>query len=166
VNETYSLLRLAIVIMLLATLCSIENVAQPMLVFTKNHYRQAYYYTGDVISFRLKGDKTRHTFQILGIEDSVFLVRNYRINPVEISHIYVDDKTRLWYILRYKYEKLFLAAGAGYLGADVLNTGELKSDALMISSTLICTGLIARWVIPDRMKIRKQRKLFIVQSLP
>jgi hypothetical protein len=131
-------------------------------MFHKNRYHQATYKTGDKITFQLKGDKGKHTDLIRGFESGLIVFRDYRINPREISHLYVDDKTRVWFILRYKYEKLFLLAGAGFLTLELLNTGELDGETLLIGGSLITAGALARLLISKKMRIRGRRRLFIV----
>ena len=77
-------------------------------MFKKNKNKIAYYKMGDVISFRIKGDKKKITEPIRGVEDSLLVFKYFNLNPKEITHMYVDDKTKVWYFLKYKYEKLFL----------------------------------------------------------
>jgi hypothetical protein len=136
--------------------------AQNILMFQKNRYRQAFYKTGDVISFRLKGDKSKHKGQIKNIEDSVIVIRYYRIDPREISDLYVDDKTKIWFILRYKYGKVLPMAGVGYLLLDAINTGEIKEETLVISASLIATGILLKSIIGKRLRVRGKRKLQIL----
>ena len=68
----------------------------------------------------------------------------------------------IWYILRFMYKRIFVYAGVGYLLLDVLNTGELSEETLMISSSLISAGLLARLLISERIKIKGRRKLIII----
>jgi hypothetical protein len=132
------------------------------LLFYKNRHRQALYKEGNVISFRVNNDKSKVTAQIIGFEDSLIVFQGFKLNPKVISHLYVDGKTITWYILRYKYERIFLFSGSGYLILDVLNTGELNEKTLIISGSLIAAGLLARWLISDAIKIKGQRKLQII----
>jgi hypothetical protein len=136
--------------------------SQHYLLFSKKSYRQAIYRVGDVISFRVKAEQQKIRGQIIGFEDSLIVFRNYKINPKEITHLYVDKKTISWYILRYKYSRILLFSGAGYLLLDTLNTGELKEETLIISGSLIGAGLLAQLLISKKMKIRGRRKLIIV----
>lgn len=131
-------------------------------MFRKNRHRVAYYEAGDVISFRVRGEKSKVTAQIHSFEDTLIVFRHYKVSPSEITDLYVDDKTRIWYVLRYKYEKIFLIAGAGYLLLDAINTGDLTKETITISGSLLALGGIARVVISKRMKIRGKRKLEIV----
>ena len=117
---------------------------------------------GDVISFRIKGDKKKITEPIRGVEDSLLVFKYFNLNPKEITHMYVDEKTKVWFFLKYKYEKLFLFAGTGYLILDVLNTGELSEETLIISGSLITAGLLAKGLISKRIKIRGKRGLYIL----
>jgi hypothetical protein len=149
-------------VIVLGLLCFCITACCQKLIFHKNRYRQATYKTGDRIAFQLKGDKTKHTDLIRGFEDGQILFRDYQIDPREISHLYVDDKTRVWFILRYKYEKLFLLAGAGFLTLELLNTGELNEETLLIGGSLITAGALARLLISKKMRIRGKRRLLIV----
>jgi hypothetical protein len=132
------------------------------LLFHKNRHREALYKVGDIISFRLKNHDSKISGQIKSFEDSLIVFQNFKVNPNKITHLYVDTKTRIWYVLRYKYEKLFLISGIGYLLLDVLNTGELSKETLVISSSLVTAGLLAKWLISDRIKIKGRRKLVII----
>ncbi len=132
------------------------------LLFHKNRYRQALYNVGDVISFRLKGEKLKITATIRSFEDSAIVFPNFKVNPRDITHLYVDGKTKNWYILRYKYEKMFLIAGVGYPLLELVNQGEVVEETLMIGGSLIAAGLLARWLISDRIKIKGRRRLLIV----
>src|SRR5882672_6208124 len=97
-------------------------LGQNLLAFKTSNHRIAYYRTGDVLSFRLKGDKSKISDQITGFEDSLIIFKNYKVKVNEISALYLDKKTRMWYFLKYKYEKILPMAGGVYLLADVINT--------------------------------------------
>ena len=140
----------------------IELPAQDALYFQKNRRRVALYKIGQTISFRVRGERTRITQQIIGFNDSLIVFRNYQVNPREITHLYVDDKTRKWFLLRYKYEKLFLIAGIGYMTLDLLNTGEIEKETAVISTGLIAAGLLARVIISKKMRINRDRKLVVI----
>lgn len=142
--------------------CCVSVDAQQMLVFKKSRNRLAYYEKGDVISYRLKGDRTKLTGHIEGFDGGKILFRYHTVDPSEISHIYVDEKTRIWFAFRYKYERLLLIAGAGYLLLDTFNTGELTKETKVISASLVGAGLLARFLIIDRFRIRGQKKLRII----
>ena len=133
------------------------------LLFHKNRNRQAMYKAGDVISFRVKGDNTKVTGQIRGFEDSLIVFPGFKINPQTITHLYVDDKTKVWYVLRYKYEKIFLIAGLGYPLLELINQGEVDDETLVVSGALITAGLLERWLIDDKIKIKGRRRLIILE---
>jgi hypothetical protein len=132
------------------------------LLFHKNRHREALYKVGDVISFRVKNSDSKISGQIRSFADSLIVFQNFKVNPNKITHLYVDSKTKNWYILRYKYEKIFLISGIGYLLLDVLNTGELSKETLVISGSLVAAGLLAKWLISDRIRIKGRRKLVII----
>lgn len=132
------------------------------LLFHKNRYRQALYKAGDIISFRLKNDKSKITGQITGFDDSLIVFQDFKVNPKAITHLYVDSKTKMWYLLRYKYEKIFLIAGLGYPLLEFVNHGELSKATLIIGGSLIAAGLLARCLIGDKIKIKGARTLLII----
>ena len=147
---------------LLLVALNCESTAQSFLTFSKNWYRQAHYYVGDEISFRVKGDDKKYTDLIRGFEDSLIVFHYHKIPVADITHLYFDYKTVIWFPLRTKYERLFLIGGAGYLGLDVLNTGQLDQSTLLISGSLIGAGLLARWLIRDYFVISHKKRLKIV----
>jgi len=140
-----------------------EGFGQKSLLFNKNWRRQAIYKTGDVLSFQLKADPRKITDQITGFDDSLIVFKNYKINPKEITHLYVDKQTSTWYFLKYKYEKLLFFAGIGYLLIDGFNNQEFSQETLVISGSLIGAGLLARWLISKKIKIKGRRKLVIMR---
>lgn len=133
-----------------------EGVGQHLLAFRKNS-RMAYYEKGDVLSFRLAGGKNKTTGQIEGFTDSTLVFSSYEVNVEDITHIFVDDKTRQWFAYRYKYEKALLIAGFGFMMLDVINSGELTQDTKWVSLALIGAGLTTRFLITDRFKIKRRR---------
>lgn len=139
---------------------------QECLMFQKNRRRTAFYKQGDLISFRLHNDKTKYTFQILGFEDSVFVVSNYKINPKEISHLYVDDKTKIWYVFKYKYEKIFFLSGVGYFLASVINEKKVTKEAGTISGSLVGGAILARLLVNNKIRIKGGRRLAIIDNCP
>lgn len=132
------------------------------LLFHKNRHREAIYKEGDRISFKLKNNKSKISEQIIGFEDSLIVFQDFKINPRDVSHLYVDDKTKIWYVMRYKYEKIFLIAGIVYPLLELSNEGEVKNETLIVSGSLITAGLLAKWLISDTIKIKQQRKLLII----
>lgn len=133
-----------------------EGYAQHLLAFRKNS-RLACYEKGDVLSYRLVGGRSKITAQIEGFTDSTLVFRSYEVDVRDITHIYVDDKTRHWFASRYKYEKALLIAGFGYMMLDVINSGELTQDTKWVSLALIGAGLTTRFLITDRFKIKGRR---------
>jgi hypothetical protein len=138
--------------------------AQKQLSFKKGS-RVAYYETGDVISYRLVGGRSKITGQIESFSDSTVVFRNYEVDLRDISHIYVDNKTKKWFAHQQKYEKLLLVAGFGYLMLDVINSGELTPDTKWISFSLIGAGLATRLLITDKFRIKGRKRLAIVERI-
>jgi hypothetical protein len=128
----------------------------------KNNRKDARYFSGDVLSFRIRGEDRKIMDQIKGFEDSLIVFQNYKINVNEITALYLDRKTRLWYFLKYKYEYVLPMLGGGYLLLDVLNSGELSRETAVIGASFIGAGLIARLLISKKLRIRGKRKLRIV----
>ena len=138
--------------------------AQDKLMFIKSRNKVAFYTTGDVISFKINGRKEKITDTIRGLEDSLIVFKNYKIGLEEISHLYVDENTIVWFVLKYKYERLFLLGGLGYLALDIFNMGEISEETLFVSGGLVLAGVIAHVVVNDTMKIKGKRRLAILRS--
>lgn len=153
-------------VLILFILLGVQTIccAQACLMFQKNSLRTAFYKKGDQISFRLHNDKTKHTFQILGFEDSVFVVRNYKIDPKEISHLYIDNKTKIWYVFKYKYEKIFFFAGVGYLAASVINEKTVTKETAIISGSFGGGAILARLLVDNKIRIKGKRRLAITDN--
>lgn len=155
------MIKTLIVWFLLAGL-TIPCLGQKFLLFHKNRFKHAKYKVGDMISFSIKDDKQKHTFRIKGFEDSLIVFNSYKINPNDITHMYLDDKTRVWYILRYKYSRAFLIGGMGYFAIDAINSGEISPNTLLIGGSLISAGIIAKIIFRERISIKGKRRLLIV----
>ena len=83
-----------------------SSFSQNFLLFQKNKHRQAYYRVGDLISVRVKGDKEKISSKIEAITDSSLVLPGIELLVAEITDLYVDEKTRQWFIFRYKYDGL------------------------------------------------------------
>lgn len=134
------------------------------LLFHKNRIREVFYKAGDVLSFRIRDEKTKITAEIKGFTDSLIIFQNFSIKPDEITHLYFDSKTKTWYIFRFKLERIFLISGAGYALLDILNTGELNRNTILAGGSLITAGLLAGLLIKKRIRIKGKRKLLIIQG--
>lgn len=135
---------------------------QTLLMLQKrNKNKNVYYKIGDELSFRLADSKNKVSGEIMAIQDSVIVFKGFEANVVEISSLYIDEKTRWW--LRYKIEQLSFIVGGGYLLLDFINMGELNGDTLIISGMLIGVGLVAKALIGNRIKIRGRTKLRILR---
>ena len=132
-----------------------------LMLQKKNKNKNAYYKPGDEISFRLNGSKRKKTGVILELKDSVIVFHGFEVRVNEISSLYIDEKTKWW--LRYKVEQLGLIAGIGYLTLDLINSGQLSSETLVISGSLIGVGLLGKLLIGNRIKIRGRTKLRILK---
>src|SRR4051812_37437022 len=109
---------------------------QSKLLFHKNRYREVLYDAGEYITIRGKGERKKFKGQIKEFRDTVIVFRgDYWVNPKNITHIYLDDKIRMWYAVRYKWARLFLIAGTGYFLLDTINSGEVKEETLLISGS-------------------------------
>ena len=156
------MIRILLPFLLLAAICNYCFGQRTLLMLQKrNKNKNAYYKPGDVISFTINGDKGKISGEILDFKDEAIIFKGFEIQVQEISSLYIDEKTRWW--LRYKIEQLSLIIGGGYLLLEIVNTGELNKDTLIISGTLIGIGLIARLFIGNRIKIKGRTMLRILE---
>jgi hypothetical protein len=132
-----------------------------LMLQKKNKNKTVYYKAGDVISFKIIGNKFKTKGEIVELKDSVIVFKGYEVPISKIACLYIDEKTKWW--LRYKIAQLSLIAGTGYLALDVINTGELKKETLIVSGTVIGVGLIAKLLISNKIKIRGKTKLRILK---
>ena len=132
-----------------------------LILQKKNKNKNAYYKPGDEITFRLNGNKKRIFGTILNLKDSVIVFQRFEVRVDEITSIYIDEKTRWW--LRYKIEQLGLIIGGGYLALELINTGQLSKETLIISGSLIGVGLVAKILIGNRIIITGRTKLKILK---
>lgn len=146
---------------LLISLISFQSFGQKLL-FHKNNFKETIYQIGDVISFRLK-DKSKLTRRIVGFDDSLIVFQDIRINPSEIAAVYVDKKTKTWFILRYKYERVLPMIGVGYFLLDWINSAGINENSAVFGVSLLTAGILARLMIPRYIKIKGQRKLVILK---
>jgi hypothetical protein len=93
----------------------------------------------------------------------VVVFRHYTLKPSEISHMVVDKKSREFYVMRYKYDKLLLASGLGYLLLEVINNPDgITAETVLLATSLTAAGLLAHVLIPKKIKISGRRKVAIV----
>jgi hypothetical protein len=144
-----------------ATTVTCFSQQNALMLQKKNSNKNVFYRVGDVISFNRKGDRSKITAKILDLKDSVIVFKGYEVHVKNITCLYIDHKTRWW--LRFKAAQLLLLAGSGFLVLDVINTGELSKETLMISGVAIGAGLIAKVLIGNRIKINRRTKLRILK---
>jgi len=146
----------------LALSISVFECFSQKLLFHKNRYREVLYQAGETISFNLKNDGSKISGQIKGFEGNLIVFQNFKINPEDITNIYVDDKTRTWFIFRYKYQSILPIIGFGYMLLDFINTGSLSKETITFGTTFIAAGLLAKILISKKIKIKGKRRLVIV----
>lgn len=134
-----------------------------LMLEKKNRGKNAYYKSGDIISFRAGERKNRITGEIVSINDSTIVFKGFEIRVGDIKSLYIDDKTKWW--LRYKVQQLCLVGGGGYLLLDTINHGELHENTLLVSGALIGIGLLAKALIGNRIKIQGRTKLRIIELI-
>ncbi len=134
------------------------------LLFHKNARREAQYFAGEVIAFRIKDNDFKVTDQIKGFRDGLVLFDGYEVKPADFEVLYVDNKTRYWFTFPYMFVRVTTIAGVGYLGLDVLNTGRFDKNTMIISGSLIGAGMIGRLFIRKRFKIKGQKKMVVIES--
>ena len=147
----------------IALLALVFECLSQKLLFHKNKYKEVFYQAGETITFRVKGEPTKITTVINGFEGNSIVFPYFSIAPEEITHVYVDSKTKTWFILRYKYKSLLPIIGFGYMLLDFMNTGSLSQETIRIGSTFIAAGLLAKILISEKIKIKGRRKLVIVR---
>lgn len=135
---------------------------QHFLLATKGRYKSAKYKKGDIISIRINGDEVKFTDKIIGFDDSLIYFKFYKINPKEISHLYIDSKIKEWYFMKLKYEKLLKIFGIGYLGADLINTKKLDKSTAIISGSAFGLHFLAKKIFPNFIKIDGRKKKLII----
>ncbi|MEQ8688984.1 MAG: hypothetical protein RIE86_27030 [Imperialibacter sp.] len=133
------------------------------LLFHKNNIREAQYFAGEVIAFRFKDNDFKVTDQIKGFRDGLVLFDGYEVHANDFEVLYADHKTRIWFAFRYKFVKLTMIAGAGYLALDVINTGRFDKNTMIISGSLIGAGLIGRLFIREKFKIKGKKKIVVIE---
>jgi hypothetical protein len=132
-----------------------------LMLQKKNKNKTILYEPGETITFRICGTKSKIKSEILELKDSVIVFRGFEVPINKIACLYIDEKTRWW--LRYKIAQLSLIVGSGYLLLDVINTGELSKNTLLVSGGIIGTGLIAKILISNKIKIRGRTKLRVLR---
>lgn len=132
------------------------------LLFHKNRYKEVFYQVGETISFNLKGNDSKISAQIKGFEGNLIVFQDFKVNPGDVTSIYVDAKTRTWFILRYKYKAILPIIGFGYMLLELLNTGSLSNEAVLTGSIFIAAGLLAKVLISETIKIKGRRKLVVI----
>jgi hypothetical protein len=129
------------------------------LMFMKNRNKIVYYEVGDKLEFTIKGHDQKIEDQIKSFTGDSLIVFNQRtIDVREINGIYLDKKNKVWYFFKYKWGRLFLFAGTGYLFLDLVNTGEPDTQTILISGSLITAGVLTQLLISKKLKIRKGGK--------
>jgi hypothetical protein len=132
-----------------------------LMLEKKNKNKIVYYKTGELISFKVKGRKSKITGEIADFKDSVIVFKGFEVHVADIKCLYIDEKTKWW--LRYKIAQLSFITGTGYLLLDVINTGQLNKNTLAVSGTVIGFGLLAKLLISNKIKIRGRTKLRILE---
>lgn len=132
-----------------------------LMLQKKNKNKNVYYQAGEDISFGMEGKKSRITAEIMGFEDSLIIFKGFKVPVKDVSYLYIDEKTRWW--LRYKLAQILLIGGTGFLILDVINTGELSHETLTISATAIGVGLIAKFFIRNRIRIKGRTNLRVLK---
>ena len=136
------------------------------LMFMKNKNKVVYYETGDELTFTITGHREKIKDQIKSfVGDSIIVFNQHNIDVREIDGVYLDKKNKVWYFFKYKWSKLFLFAGTGYLLLDVINTGEFDQKTMIISGSLITVGVLAKLLISKRLKVRKGGKKLRILNL-
>lgn len=140
------------------------------LLFHKNQNKEVLYSVGDMISFSTREDDSKMRSRILGFEgDSLIVFQNYTINPASITTIYIDEKIKGLFALRFNIDKLLIRAGFGYTLLELINQGlinrtGISTDAVITGVSLVAAGLIVKAVIGKKIKIKGRTKLLIINE--
>jgi hypothetical protein len=155
-------LLLFILFILLNTVVFLKTNGQNhvLMLQKKRLNKNAYYREGDDIIFYLKGQKLKVEEKIVAIEDSALVFKGYKVNILQISALHVDEKTKWW--LRFKPAQLLLIGGTTYLALDIINTGKIDKNTLVISGIMIGVGAVCKILIPNKIKINRKTKLRIL----
>jgi hypothetical protein len=154
-----------LILSIVAVSFAVTGFAQTFLLFHKNRYREAHYVVSDVITFRLKGERKKIKAEIIGFEDGLIVFNGFKVSPKDITHLYVDPKTRIWYALRFKYARMCFIAGAGYMLIDLANHGDLQESTVVVGTTLITAGVLAQILVSWKIKIKGRRRLEIIRAV-
>lgn len=130
----------------------------------KNKNKVVYYRPGDELTFTTAGLKIKDQIQSF-IGDSLIVFHHHTVDVRKIDGVYLDKKNKVWYFFKYKWSKLFLFAGTGYLILETINSKELSKETLIISGSLITAGILAKLLISERLKIRKRGKKLRILNL-
>ena len=152
---------IALCVLLLVTAATSLAQTKALMLQKKNKNKNAYYRAGDVISVKVIDRKSKITGKILDLKDSAIVFSGYEINVKDITHLYIDEKTKWW--LRYKVQQISLIVGGGYLLLELLNTGQVDKEVLIVSATLIGVGIIAKLLIGNKIRIEGRTKLRIIE---
>lgn len=145
-------------------LLAVSSFAQhPRLMFMKNKNRIVYYEPGNTLSFTIKGYEGKITDVMKSFQgDSIIIFDHHQVAVRDITGVYLDKKNKVFYFMKYKYGKLLLFMGTGYLLLDMINSGELDKKTLIISGSMITSGILAQLLISKRIKIKGKKKLRIL----
>jgi len=133
------------------------------LLFHYSRYKDVVYNIGDVITFRVKGSKEKHTWQITEITDSTIVYVDKTIAPHRISHLYIDKKLKILFPFRDKYAPYLLIGGLGYFLIDGVNSKEIDRSNLIVSGSMLGAAVLSKILIKDYIKLKHPRKLVILR---
>lgn len=132
------------------------------LYFKNSNHKHAVYSVGDILTFTTNDSNTKVSEPIVNFEDSLIVFNNFKINPSKISSLYVDEKTKNWFVFRYKYEQAFLLSGVAFFPVDFVNTRRVNPKSLIISGGLLGAGFMTKLIISRRLKVSGRRSLTII----
>jgi hypothetical protein len=125
------------------------------LLFRKNNRHRELYKEGDVISFRIKNNKSKITRKIKGFDDSLIVFQDFKVYPHEITHFYINKSLK-------KGSKI-LFVGVGYPIIEFINFGVIDKKAMMIGFSSIAAGLLVRLLIRNKIEIKGRTKLSVIE---
>jgi hypothetical protein len=153
----------AIVVFMIFVLGATECIAQErvLMLQTRNRNRNVYYRLGDNISFRVEGGNKKVSGEILDLKDDAIVFSNLEVPVRDITSLYKDGKTRWW--LRFKIEQIGLMAGGAYMLLELINTGQVSKETLIVGGSLVGVGLLAKLLIGNQIKIKGRTRLRVLK---
>lgn len=151
---------------LLAILLMMNSPAfsqQPKLVLSKlGKTRNIVFYEGEEIWVKVNGEDNYVGGLIIGLRDSTIKFRFYEIPVKEITEVNIDGMSFGGFNVG-QYGPMLIASGPLYLGIDWLNQGEVTSETLIQTASIMGVGYILWKLRRKKFKVRKRNRIQTVR---